>query len=99
MLALPVVIALVIQDQPSATIAAGITLLGGGMGILVATGATLIACWNWTAQGRWLFTSVAAYASGVYGRLHASARRRSRRATAEAAARARASEARHRRAR
>ncbi len=91
MLALPVVIALVIQDQPSATIAAGITLLGGGMGILVATGATLIACWNWTAQAV-VFTSVAAYASGVYGRLHAR-EVALRRATAEAAARARASEA------
>jgi signal transduction histidine kinase len=91
MLALPVVIALVIQDQPGATIAAGVTLLGGGMGILVATGASLMACWNWTGQAV-VFTSVAAYASGVYGRLHAR-EAALRRASAEAAARARASEA------
>lgn len=90
MLALPVVIALVIQDQPSATIAAGVTLLGGGMGMLLASGADVNACWQWTGQAV-IFTSVAAYASGVYGRLHAR-EAALRRASAEAAARARASE-------
>jgi len=91
MLALPVVIALVIQDQPSATIAAGLTLLGGGMGILIASGARLNDCWNCAGQGV-VFTSVAAYASGVYGRLHAR-EEALRRSSAEVAARARASEA------
>jgi signal transduction histidine kinase len=91
MLALPVVIALVIQDQPSATIAAGITLLGGGMGILIASGASLKDCWQWTAQAA-IFTALAAYASGVYGRLHAR-EAALRQASADASARARASEA------
>jgi len=91
MLALPVVIALVIQDQPSATIAAGGTLLGGGMGMLLAAGATLHDCWQWTGQAV-IFTSVAAYVSGAYGRLHAR-EAELRRASADASARARASEA------
>lgn len=91
MLALPVVIGLVIQDQPSATIAAGVTLLGGGLGMLIASGATLHECWMWTGQAV-IFTTLAAYASGVYGRLHAR-EVALRRASAEAGARARASEA------
>ncbi len=91
MLALPVVVALVIQDQPGATVASGVTLLGGGVGILIASGASLHAITEWGGQAV-VFTLVAAYASASYGKLHA--REASlRRAGAEAAARARASEA------
>jgi signal transduction histidine kinase len=91
MLALPVVVALVIQDQPGATVASGVTLLGGGVGILIASGANLHAISQWGGQAV-VFTLVAAYASASYGKLHA--REASlRRAGAEAVARARASEA------
>ena len=61
MLALPVVVALVIQDQPGATVASGVTLLGGGVGILIASGATLHAISEWGGQAV-VFTLVAAYA-------------------------------------
>jgi len=58
---------------------------------LLVAGAMLHDCWQWTGQAV-IFTSVAAYVSGAYGRLHAR-EAELRRASADASARARASEA------
>ncbi|HEX3903018.1 MAG TPA: HAMP domain-containing sensor histidine kinase [Polyangia bacterium] len=91
MLALPVAIAVVIQDHPAAIIGSGLTMLAGGLGILTAAGTTPALCWQWAGTAT-IMVLLAAYISGTYGRLHAR-EAALRRAGAEADTRARASEA------
>ncbi len=91
MLALPVAIAVVIQDHPAAIIGSGLTMLAGGLGILAAAGANPALCWQWVGQAT-IMVLLAAYVSGSYGRLHAR-EAAARRAGADADTRARASEA------
>jgi signal transduction histidine kinase len=91
MLALPVAIAVVIQDHPAAIVGSGLAMLAGGLGILTAGGASPALCWQWAGTAA-IMVALAAYVSGSYGRLHAR-EAALRRAGAEADTRARASEA------
>jgi signal transduction histidine kinase len=91
MLALPVAIAVVIQDHPAAIIGSGLTMLAGGIGILTAAGSPPALAWQWSGTAA-IMILLAAYISHNYGRLHAR-EAALRRAGAEADTRARASEA------
>ncbi len=91
MLALPVAIAVVIQDHPAAIVGSGLTMLAGGLGILAAAGTSPALCGQWAGQAT-IMVLLAAYVSGSYGRLHAR-EAAARRAGADADTRARASEA------
>ena len=91
MLALPVAIAVVIQDHPAAIVGSGLAMLAGGLGILTAAGTNPTLCWQWAGTAA-IMVVLAAYISGSYGRLHAR-EAALRRAGAEADTRARASEA------
>ncbi len=97
MLALPVAIAVVIQDHPAAIVGSGLAMLAGGLGILTAADTAPALCWQWAGTAA-IMVMLAAYISGSYGRLHAR-EAALRRAGAEADTRARASEAADRRAR
>jgi signal transduction histidine kinase len=91
MLALPVAIAVVIQDHPVAIVGSGLTMMAGGLGILTAGGLTPAVGWQWAGTAA-IMIALASYVSGTYGRLHAR-EAALRRAGAEADTRARASEA------
>ena len=91
MLALPVAIAVVIQDHPAAIVGSGLAMLAGGLGILTAADTSPALCWQWAGTAA-IMVMLAAYISGSYGRLHAR-EAALRRAGAEANTRARASEA------
>jgi signal transduction histidine kinase len=91
MLALPVAIAVVIQDHPAAIVGSGLTMVAGGIGILAAAGTAPALAWQWSGTAA-IMILLAAYVSHSYGRLHAR-EAALRRAGAEADTRARASEA------
>src|SRR6185312_7681778 len=89
MLALPVAIAVVIQDHPAAIVGSGLTMVAGGIGILAAAGTAPALAWQWSGTAA-IMILLAAYVSHSYGRLHAR-EAALRRAGAEADTRARAS--------
>jgi signal transduction histidine kinase len=70
MLALPVAIAVVIQDHPAAIVGSGLAMLAGGLGILTAADTPPALCWQWAGTAA-IMVMLAAYISGSYGRLHA----------------------------
>ena len=68
MLAMPLVIAVVLQELPRATLAAGVTMVLGGLGILIVGGRPWVEAIKWAILASGM-TGLAIYASVAYRRL------------------------------
>jgi signal transduction histidine kinase len=69
-LAMPLVIAVVLQDYPAATLAAAITTLASGILVVLASGQPVATAVEWTVQAAGM-SALAVYASTTYRRLRA----------------------------
>jgi signal transduction histidine kinase len=69
-LAMPLVIAVVLQDYPAATLAAAITMLASGILVVLASGQTVATAIEWAVQATGM-SALAVYASTTYRRLRA----------------------------